>query len=375
MTSPFWDIDKDEGTLYTSWWHWFTGEMFVLVLVAMSLAIMGRIGIIQLVVALQNYMQPSFHLPSTAKLYTRMCLEIAFQLAVALMLFFGLCLMIVVTSVNKSNEWMKYDEQEGYYIHKKADSLVHEEATRPMLKKKTTVLTTIANRDQYDSFRSYFFKHITTMPGASEALMDVPMRTFHFWYFLGLIVSSGVKSVFKIHLITWVLFLILLWLFCCGHYLLHITYYSVMVVTLLMSVSVLVYMKIAINKEQERILAETDRTPRQNKVEAGNRKLRTEAVVSFMIQFPTFLCCWAIARLVCSSWMWIYYPRTAVLMFLCGVCFFFVYRLVIAPLCTMFFVVYGLPPHIDVKDMNHIRQSAIYSKEAEKLAPSARRQG
>lgn len=374
MLSPFYMVE-DETTLYTSWWHYMMGEMFVILLVAMSLAILARLGFFDLVLFTQSSSRPDFHLPTTTKMYMREAMEILLQLGMALIIFFGLVLMIVVTCVNRECEWNMFEVEGGAVARNSLSAEAQLEIDEaggiaPVSRVRASDMARLAcGAQELLSLKMLFFAGANSCEAFATAMDGVPQHKFHFWHYLSMTARTGVESVYEISIVTWCIFLCCLAFFAVCYRFFEIAFVHVMVIMAIFMLLVLAYMWWYVRREVSLVdlHGNLETIPRQQH-EPRRRWMSAETTVGLMIQFPTFFMSYSLSRLICSSWTWIYYPRTALCCTVVGISFFFLYRLIIAPVAITFFVVTSLPPHMDQSHIRMVARTAAYSAEQVKLS-------
>merc|ERR1719375_160690 len=382
MLSPFY-ITEDEATLYTTWWHYMMGEMFVLLLVVMSMAILARWGLFDIWLEIQMSSSPEFHMPTTTQQYMREALEILMQLGVALVLFFGLTLMIVITCVNREIEWNMMEVEGGAVARQTLSAEAQmevdeggESSTQTRVRANEMVRLACGSQELL-SLKMMFFAGANCCPEFMDAMDGVPQHKFHFWHYLSMSARTGVESVYEISLTTWFIFLCSMIIFCVIYRTLKLAWVQIMIGFGIIMLIVLAYMWVYVKREVAQIdlHGSLETMPRQQH-EPRNPCMSQETFVGLMLQFPTFFIAYSLARLICSSWTWIHYARTALCCAVCGVAFFFIYRLIIAPVAITFFVVTSLPPHMDHSHIIMVERTAAYSAEQVKLheqGPTAKR--
>jgi len=208
------------------------------------------------------------------------------------------------------------------------------------------------------NMKHYFLDGVLSCPEFAEALEGLADADFPFWHYIGGVVRSGVNMAYKIQIITWILFLITLFCFCLLHRFLHVGWIRIMIVMIVVLVGQIGFMYYSVRREQGNI----QKGVRKQTV-LTNKTPTMEDTSGFLLQFPTFFISYAIARLLCSPFTWIYFPRLSILMLLMGFAFFLFYRFVVAPVAIMFFVMCGLPPHLDNKDLKAVKHTIATSKD------------
>jgi len=274
--------------------------------------------------------------------------------------------------VNRENEWKAMEVASGlrYTPHLETQLEIQEcGAEMPSANRRVTAFSRIARgEDEFMALKSFFFAGAYTCPNFVQVAGDIPQTSFHFWYYLATVARHGVHNVFEISLLTWGLFLVTMAIFCVCCRVFHVIYVQLLGLVVCVMVGLLIYMYYRVKKEQSymNLDADLEIAPR-GQPDPTKQMVSVATTINIMLQFPLLVISYAISRLICSSWMWIYYPRTSVIMLILTIIFFFIFRLILAPIALMYFVVCALPPNLDLNDIHAVQRTVLFSLEQEKL--------
>jgi len=384
-STPTFNPDYWDNSLIILWSRFFFGELWVILMVYISLWFMDRIGAWRLWLPVSWHIFVGMNLPTEARIYTAMSMTIAMQLAIGMMIFFALMLMVVIIAnhcevhFKKLEDGTEDDTRDSCSLE--AEDRAHHQALR------ATAEGYAMNVDEYGMLRTYFEGTVEPhlMEQFGEEGQNEQHPQFMLWYFISLKVKSGVSDTFRIRVLTWVAFLLVFGTFAFMHRVFHAEYVSLTLFLFVLFCVPLGWMMVTANDECKMLrddifnamhsrrffTTEQPRSPRhvQTKSVQGRRNVHVYFVNLF--QASCFFLCYSAARIIFSPWMIEFFFVTTLLISIGFLVFIFVFRVFIATTLVKYFIALALPPHITDQDkhlMKETRQEAKRRKDIAKVA-------
>jgi hypothetical protein len=346
-TSPFFNAAHHHDTMYSHWWTFMTGEMFVLLLVVFTLWVLNRCGMYEVWIEYQFELFPDMHLPTEAKLYARSGNDIAMQIFFAMLSFFGFMFSIVVSATHKERHW------QGYEVMAEPP-----QTTRSMV-------SLVTDQEEFLIIKDQFISGINAHPDLQEEAALINDASFKFWLYLALNVRHSMRNIYMIKILTWFILLLFFICFCFLHLFAHMAWIRLFCFFASITVVLFLFMAYKVRQHVAELDAQADsRTVKAFQGESWYEKAQKERYVGTFLQFTIFFCCYGIARIIVSPWLWEYYFWWALGVMVCFLAFFILFRLVCAPLLVIFLVIMTLPPHIDPGNLAILQEVAMISKNA-----------
>merc|ERR550514_479396 len=113
MTSAFFHSAQHNDTMYSAWFHMLGGEMLVLMMVTISLWLLARLQVFELWVGVQYAFNPNTNLPKTGVQYEDHSLNVAMQLGIGMLIYYGLIYQVVKAGERRENAWKKFEEEQS----------------------------------------------------------------------------------------------------------------------------------------------------------------------------------------------------------------------------------------------------------------------
>lgn len=347
-TSPFFNAAHHHDTMYSHWWVFMCGEMFVLLLVVFTLWVFNRCGIYDWWINIQFDLFPNMHLPPNAKLYARQGNDIAMQVFFAMLSFFGFMFCIVVSAVHKENQW-KSCEDPNIPVH----------TSRSMV-------SLVTDEEEFLILKDQFATGISAHPDLQAEAAVINSPDFKFWLYLALNVRHNMTNIYMIKIITWIALLIFFILFCFLHLYAHMAWIRLFAFFGSIMVLAFLFMFYKVFGRVKELDEEADRKDVKEfkaKGDSFEERYNTEAWMGTLLQFVIFFCCYGVARIIVSPWLWTYYFWTALLCVIGFLVFLFLFRMFCAPLLVVFMVIMALPPHLDPINLAILKEVQVLSKE------------
>lgn len=346
MSSPFFNAAHHHDTMYWHWWGFFTGEMFVLMLVVFTLWIFNRCGIFDWWIEIQFDLFPDMHLPAEARLYKKSSYDIAMQVFFALVCFFGFIFCVVVSATHKEVQWKSIE-----------DPNVPARTSRSMV-------SLVTDEEEYFIMKEQFMNGINAHPDLEQQAGWINEDTFQFWLYLALNVRHNMTNIYCIRILTWVLLLLTFICFCFFHLYLHMAWIRLWCFFAALLALMFLFMAYKVKQRVVELDTQADTgNVKSFQGESLHEKYNTERMAGTFLQFTIFFLCYGVARIIVSPWLWTYEFWTAVLACVLLIIFAFLFRLFCAPLLVIFIVIMALPPHIDPGNLAVLHEVAIISKE------------
>jgi len=340
--SPMFIKDYHASSLYASLSRFMFGEMFVMLLVVLSIWILNRSGLFEIVIRIQYQITDAVHLPNDAKTYNGLSYEIAMQMAVALMFFF--CINLGVVGSATSNE-------------QDVKTLEENHSATPRLPG-TMIGMFAQDHAEFIHLKKAFYYHMKQFPQVEVMLRDEEEEKFLMWFFISRRVKLGVEMSFMIRPITWMCLFITFVVFAIMHRFVHTSYSFILGIFSVVLLLVFGWMYCVVHREAKLIKnykehvsrKSLERTPTQVGEDdlTAPKALRRFNLVSAMaltIQFPLTFLCYGASRVLFSPWMWEYFFNWTLAVFFLLISIFFLFHWIVAPYIVTYFIAMSFPPH------------------------------
>merc|ERR1719161_949048 len=225
-----------------------------------------------------------------------------------------------------------------------------------------SMVSLVTDQEEFLILKEQFGLGINAHPDLQEEAAVINDESFQFWLYLALNVRHGMTNIYMISLITWIMLLVFFIMFCFLHIYAHLAW--IRLFCFFGTVFVLAFL-FMFWKVHSRVV-ELDQSADSHEAFKGDsfaEKYNTEAWIGTVLQFTIFFCCYGVARILVSPWLWEFYFWYALLCVVGFVVFAILFRLFCAPLLVVFLVIMALPPHLDPVNLAILKEVKILSKE------------
>jgi len=360
---------ETHGTIYIVWMHHLANQMFVCILVFLTVWVIAKTSLIELFPLL---IQPSddMRVPHTALEYRTLSLDICTIFFFAIMFYFSLMFFVAhyTSEMTETLEGFHFDE-----TPRRGDSSM----TSHKMVTSMTLGNLASTSGDYELLQKYFVTHMEHAVATSNhetyrdisRLLNDDLSSFPLWKYLKVTVRKHVPQLFTFGWVMWLPTILLFLGLMLLHRFAHLGYVRIMC----FSCSLLLVMILGMGWYIKSCLKEIKRC---DAPQAPDDSTADTAIVFLgAVQFGLFFVCYGVARMICQPWMWELHFWPVFGFSIVALFSAVLFVLLVAPAIPSFVGLQAIPPAVDKEDLAVMLQIAENAGNTDKPRLSSRMSG